>query len=112
MARCERDGILLRCWPFDGLALGAGLALGPKEYEGAHVLVEAYPTVLRPVGVAQSDEADALCTVEALRLADREGRLGMLLDITGLPAELHDIVRFEGWILGQSSAVVEARTIN
>jgi hypothetical protein len=95
IARCERDGILLRCWPFDGLAVSA------KEYEGAHILVEAYPTALRPVGVAQSDAADALSTAEALRLADIEGRLGKLLDITGISAELHDIVRFEGWILGQ-----------
>jgi hypothetical protein len=97
MARCERDGILLRCWPFDGLDVAA------KEYEGAHVLVEAYPTALRPVGVAQSDEADALCTAEALRLADIEGRLAGLLNITAISAELHDIVRFEGWILGQET---------
>ena len=95
MALCERDGILLRCWPFDGLAVNS------KNYEKAHVLLEAYPTALRAPSVAQSDEADALCTVEAIRLADAEGRLGPLLDITGIDERLHAVVRFEGWILGQ-----------
>jgi hypothetical protein len=95
IGRCERDGILLRCWPFDGLAVGS------KEYENAHVLVEAYPSALRAAGVRQSDEADALCTVEALQLADTEGRLGTLLDVSGIAAALHSAVRFEGWIVGQ-----------
>jgi hypothetical protein len=95
IGRCERDGILLRCWPFDGLAVGS------KEYENAHVLVEAYPSALRAAGVRQSDEADALCTGEALQLADTEGRLGMLLDVSGIAAALHSAVRFEGWIVGQ-----------
>ena len=31
MALCERDGILLRCWPFDGLAVSS------KNYEKSHV---------------------------------------------------------------------------
>jgi hypothetical protein len=96
IGRCERDGILLRCWPFDGLAARS------KEYENAHVLVEAYPSAaLRAAGVRQSDEADALCTVEALQLADTEGRLAALLDVSGIAAALHSAVRFEGWIGGQ-----------
>ena len=95
MARCERDGILLRCWPFDGLAVSS------EEYEYAHVLVEAYPSALRAPGVTQSDEADALYTVEALQLADAEGRLGTLLDVSGIAAALQPAVRFEGWIVGQ-----------
>lgn len=95
MALCERDGILLRCWPFDGLAVSS------KNYENAHVLVEAYPSALRAASVAQSDEADALCTVEAIQLADAEGRLGALLDVTGIADQLQAAVRFEGWIMGQ-----------
>jgi hypothetical protein len=95
IGRCERDGILLRCWPFDGLNVTS------KDYENAHVMVEAYPSALRAAGVAQSDEADALCTVEALQLADTEGRLGTLLDVSGIEAGLQESVRFEGWIVGQ-----------
>jgi hypothetical protein len=95
IALCERDGILLRCWPFDGLTVSS------KNYENAHVLVEAYPSALRDAFVAQSDEADALCTVEALRMADAEGRLGPLLDVAGIPKRLQAAVRFEGWIFGQ-----------
>ena len=81
--------------PFDGLTVSS------KNYENAHVLVEAYPSALRDAFVAQSDEADALCTVEALRMADAEGRLGPLLDVAGIPERLQAAVRFEGWIFGQ-----------
>lgn len=95
MGLCERDGIALRCWPFDGLSANS------NEYENAHVLIEAYPSALRPPGIAQSDEADALCTVEALRLADIDGRLPALLDISRISARLQETVRFEGWIVGQ-----------
>ena len=63
--------------------------------------MEAYPSALRAASVAQSDEADALCTVEAIRLADAEGRLGTLLDVTGIAEPLQTSVRFEGWIVGQ-----------
>jgi len=95
MARCDRDGIRLRCWPFDGLSLTL------PEYENAHVLVEAYPSALRGVEVPQSDEADALCTAEALRVADMEGQLGTLLDLSGIADEFKPAIRFEGWIVGQ-----------
>jgi len=39
--------------------------------------------------------------VEALQLADAEGRLGTLLDVSGIAAALQPAVRFEGWIVGQ-----------
>jgi hypothetical protein len=77
IALCEHDGILFRCWPFDGLAVSS------KNYENAHVLVEAYPSALRPASVARSDEADAL------------------QDVTGIGERLQAAVRFEGWIVGQ-----------
>lgn len=95
LAWCERDGLPLRCWPFDGLTVSS------EPYRNAHVLVEAYPSALRSVGVAQSDEADALCVVEAIRQADMERRLANLLDISTLAPDQHSTVRFEGWILGQ-----------
>jgi len=95
LALCERDGIPLRCWPFDGLTLNS------EPYQNAHVLVEAYPSALRGVGVAQSDQADALCVVEALRQADTEQWLAKLLDISHLTLDQRSTVRFEGWILGQ-----------
>lgn len=98
IGRCERDGVVLRCWPFDGLALSS------KAYDNAHVLVEAYPSALRAPAVAQSDEADALCTVEERQVADAEGRRGALLDVSGIAAQLQPAVQFEGWIIGQHLA--------
>ena len=95
IARCDREGVPLRCWPFDGLALSS------KAYDNAHVLIEAYPSALRAPTVAQSDEADALCTVEALQLADAEGRLRALLDLSGIAVHLQPVVQYEGWIIGQ-----------
>jgi len=95
ICRCERDGISLRCWPFDGLNVGA------EEYEGCHVLVEAYPSAYRAADLAQSDEADALCTVDALKLSDAEGRLAKLLNVSEILPALQAAVQFEGWIFGQ-----------
>jgi hypothetical protein len=34
-------------------------------------------------------------------MADAEGRLGALLDVTGIAERLQAAVRFEGWIVGQ-----------
>ena len=52
---------------------------------------------------SQSDEADALCTANELQAADTEGRLGALLDVSGIAAHHHAAVEFEGWIIGQQS---------
>ncbi len=71
------------------------------QYQNAHVLVEAYPSAFRADSVAQSDDADALCTADALQLADIQHRLAALLNLSGLPSELHATVSFEGWIVGQ-----------
>ena len=75
---CDRDGIALRCWPFDGLSVGT------REYDNAHVLVEAYPSPLRPPTIPQSDASDALYIVQALQRQDIRGRLLELMD-NGVP---------------------------
>ena len=94
IAACDREGIALRCWPFDGLTVAT------NEYDDAHVLVEVYPTALRPPDVPQSDAADALHTMQTLQTTDIQGRLLQLLDLSQLSLQQRRIVGFEGWIVG------------
>lgn len=94
MTKAESVGLRLRCWPFDGLDI-----LDPA-YEGAHVLVEVYPSALRPPHIRQTDENDALCSVVAVQQEDLRGTLPRRFDLSGLSAQERDVVRFEGWILG------------
>lgn len=94
MLACEQTGVKLRFWPFDGLDI-----LGP-EYTHAHVCVEPYPSALRPAGVPQSDENDALHSAHAVQFADAGGRLWELLDLRALADPDKKTAAFEGWILG------------
>jgi hypothetical protein len=98
MQFCEGASIKLRFWPFDGLDITA------EEYRGAHVGVEPYPSAMRPAGVEQTDENDALHSALYVQAADRAGELGRLFDLTGLQPADQERVRFEGWILGNRPA--------
>lgn len=91
---CEREGIPVKCWPFDGLAINSPV------YANAHVLIEPYPAAVRPIGVAYTDVNDAIAAVRFVQQFDQEGNLADLLDLRGL-ADVHkDIVLIEGWIAG------------
>jgi hypothetical protein len=92
--RCEAESINLKFWPFDGLDISA------SEYDRAHVLVEPYPSALRPKDVRQTDANDALHTALAIQEADLNGQALDWFDLSGLLASDAPIVRFEGWILG------------
>jgi len=83
----------VRAWPFDGLDL--------SSYKDGHLLVELYPTGLRPRSIRQSDLADAACACETLRFADRAGRLDDFLRVPRAVVETAaDRVAKEGWIAG------------
>jgi hypothetical protein len=94
LQRCRLLGIRLRCWPFDGLDIL------DSEYDGAHVVVEPYPSAFRPEGIKQTDENDALYTALAVQEADLKGRAATLFDLRGLQSGEADRVQFEGWIVG------------
>jgi hypothetical protein len=94
MQRCELEGIKLRFWPFDGLDI-----CGP-EYNDAHVVVEPFPSSLRPEDVTQTDANDAWHTARAIQLADLTGKGEDLFQLTGLSESDMAAVRFEGWIVG------------
>lgn len=89
---CEAEGIRVAVWPFDGLSLEMG------AYDGAHVMIEPYPTAVRDKAVAQSDAADALASADEVRRADRSGELLQLLDLSPLSAPDAELARIEGWI--------------
>lgn len=88
---CVQRDIPVRAWPFDGLNIA------DAAYHGAHVLVEPYPTALRPSHVPQSDENDAYWTAHAFEERDMAGGLAQSLNLE----EWHhssETIRFEGWI--------------
>lgn len=89
----SRDAVPVAVWPFDGLRLEA-YALRQ------HVALEAYPTLVRPAGVKQSDLADALAVVCWLQQRDRAGALAAELDLGALSPADRRRVAFEGWIAG------------
>jgi hypothetical protein len=94
MHRSAEHEIKLRFWPFDGLNIA------DLEYASAHVVVEPYPTAFRPSNVPQTDADDALYTAKAIQTADVKGQLQKLLDLSSLSERDIEIVRFEGWIVG------------
>lgn len=86
------DSIPLAVWPFDGPDLDS------SAYEGRHVLVEPYPSGVRPTDVMQTDWDDAKSCVQALRNADFNGQLAGLLSFRSVCGECIRRVRMEGWI--------------
>lgn len=86
-------GVRIAYWPFDGLDLSA------PAYQGAHVGVEVYPTLLRPAHIEQTDANDARACAVWAQAQDASGKLGSFLD---LRPRQHDEarIRLEGWVLG------------
>jgi hypothetical protein len=93
LRECHESGIRVAAWPFDGLSLS------DTAYADAHVLVEPYPTAARAIGVPQSDDSDALASAGQVRIADANGRLHALCDLSCLGREEASQVRREGWIV-------------
>jgi hypothetical protein len=91
LRQCKAEGIRVAVWPFDGLSLET------DAYEGAHVMIEPYPTAVRGAEV-QSDEADALASANEVRRADQSGELSRLLDLSSLSAPDAELAQIEGWI--------------
>jgi fructokinase len=93
LAWAAQDAVPVAAWPFDGLRLER---YGPRQ----HVALEAYPSLVRPEGVKQSDLADALAVVRWLQRVDRAGALAAALDLSALSPADRRRVAFEGWIAG------------
>ena len=93
LRQAEDKGISVRCWPFDGLDITSA------AYEGAHVLVEPYPSAVRKSGVKQGDSADAFACAQYLREQDLAGHLPAILDLQSLTENQKLKVLFEGWIV-------------
>lgn len=88
---CEREGIAVALWPFDGLRL--------NELDG-HVAIEPYPSHVREKGLVQTDENDAVASTAWAQHHDENGTLEGQLDLGALTPRDRDRVRFEGWIAG------------
>lgn len=88
---CDREGIPVLVWPFD-----RGFDI--SKYDGHHVLIEPYPSAVRPAHIPQTDWDDAASSLIAVQSADRAGNLKSLLDLKELPNEHHARALFEGWI--------------
>jgi hypothetical protein len=84
-------GSTIFAWPFDGLDL-------PDSVK--HVLVEIYPSVLRPAKIRQSDLNDAVACVNWCVKEDAEGRLRDKLSTNAVADEHRDVVQIEGWYFG------------
>lgn len=92
--RAAKAGIRVQCWPFDGLDITS------SAYDGAHVLVEPYPSAFpRAPDVTQPHCEDALASVKWMQQEDRNGRLTRALDLRDLPEDQKPVVFFEGWIV-------------
>jgi len=92
LTRCDKENIPVSVWPFDGLSIT------DKVYENSHVMIEPYPTAVRHLSVAQSDEADALACADYVRELDGDDTLVKSLDLSSLGSHYAAIVKFEGWI--------------
>ncbi len=103
LQRCRSDSIRVAVWPFDGLSLDRA------SYEGAHVMIEPYPTSLRHAGVTQSDAADALACADEVRRTDQSGQLSRLLDLTSLSASDGELAQIEGWIASHRPELLRTR---
>jgi hypothetical protein len=97
-----QDGVPVAVWPFDGLRIDAYAAR-------QHVALEAYPTLVRPKGVKQSDLADALAVVRWLQRVDRAGALAAEMDLGALSPADRRRAAFEGWIAGARPAPTRER---
>ncbi len=96
----------VKWWPFDGLDIHDPI------YTGKHVAVEIYPSALRPPDVQQSDDNDSLHSCLYVRNADQSGRLGALMDLSGLRSECHAKVLKEGWILGMNPELLLSKVVS
>ncbi|WP_067619881.1 hypothetical protein [Alicyclobacillus acidiphilus] len=84
---CDRLGIPLFCWPYDGW--------DPPSY--AHVLVEVYPTLYNHG--PRTDEGDAVACVEWMEKQDHSGGIPFAPD-PGLSEDECRLARLEGWVIG------------
>lgn len=98
LKKCEARGIKVAVWPFDGLSIADG------RYQGAHVMIEPYPTAVRSADIVQTDDSDALASAGHIRDADLNGTLRALLDLSGLALEQAKVVAVEGWIASHRPA--------
>ncbi|MFM2152806.1 MAG: hypothetical protein RL199_1241, partial [Pseudomonadota bacterium] len=94
----REEGLPVAVWPFDGLSLN------DPAYDGRHVLVEVYPTLLRPAHVPQTDRHDAESCVAAFRHHDACGTLVRAMDLSAF-APWERLIRREGWVFGLVPAV-------
>jgi hypothetical protein len=90
---CAGDGVKIAVWPFDGLSIV------DDAYAGAHVMIEPYPSAVRPGDIAQTDESDALASAVHLRNMDVSGGLARLLDLSSIRSADVAVVALEGWII-------------
>jgi hypothetical protein len=93
LTRCEAERIPIKVWPFDGLSIT------DAAYANAHVLIEPYPTSVRDTHIAQTDADDALASARHVQLADVDGTLQDVLNLSGLELVQSAFVQFEGWIV-------------
>ncbi|MDP2662671.1 MAG: hypothetical protein Q8R28_18285 [Dehalococcoidia bacterium] len=91
--RCECEGVRLAVWPFDGLSITGSM------YADAHVMIEPYPSAVRPTNVVQTDDSDALASTGHTRDMDAADQLAEQLDLSGVDDATAAVVRFEGWIV-------------
>jgi len=89
----SEEGQSVFAWPFDGPDLSDS-----KQ----HVLVEVYPSLIRPDSVPQSDVNDAIACVEWCMEKDAEGQLRNHFSSEAIPdyETKEEIVNLEGWYLG------------
>lgn len=90
---CAQEKIKIAVWPFDSLSIADDV------YADAHIMIEPYPSAVRPGHIAQTDESDALASAIHLRDVDREGELGRLLDLSSIRFREGAVVQIEGWII-------------
>ena len=93
LRRCEKEGVPVAVWPFDGLTI-----TGPA-YADAHVMIEPYPSAVRLPDTVQTDDSDALASAAHLRDIDALDGLDKLLDLADIDSADMARVKFEGWIV-------------
>lgn len=86
----------LAWWPFDGLDINS------EAYQDKHVAVEIYPSALRPAGVIQSDDNDAVHSCLYARDADRSNQLQTVLSLDQVQPQYGADILSEGWIVGMN----------
>lgn len=102
LVAAELERIPIAVWPFDGLSI-----VDPA-YAGKHVMLEVYPSEVRPEDVPQTDWNDARACVLWTQKRDLEGQLVKALSFKpDASAALRAQVLFEGWIAGLSSDDIE-----